>query len=189
MQLSEAIIWYGIDHKNKQINKNGTSFGKYLLATHNIGIGIGIILSILFINKSKLTAQQFIPLLMGIIFFFYIVIVYYLPGKYPDETYPLNKSCDKSCQNPSNRLLWRYPHSWYAASYLISVIIMFIWIKPMSSKILLMSFFSITFGATFFVNPKTVGSVWCFSTSFLTPLIVVANYFLIRNLSSDKIMT
>jgi hypothetical protein len=49
IQLSEMMIWYGIDNNNTKINKSGTSYGKYLLATHNIAISIGIIISLLFI--------------------------------------------------------------------------------------------------------------------------------------------
>ena len=48
MQFSELLIWYGIDTDNDNLNRFGTSYGKYLLATHNIAIGIGIILSIIF---------------------------------------------------------------------------------------------------------------------------------------------
>ncbi|NDE11875.1 MAG: hypothetical protein EBZ95_15155, partial [Chitinophagia bacterium] len=36
MQLAEALIWKGIDTNNKSLNKIGTSYGKYFLASHNI---------------------------------------------------------------------------------------------------------------------------------------------------------
>jgi len=36
MQLAEMLIWHGIDTNNENLNKFGTSYGKYLLATHNI---------------------------------------------------------------------------------------------------------------------------------------------------------
>ena len=73
MQFSELLIWYGIDTDNDNLNRFGTSYGKYLLATHNIAIGIGIILSIIFISKKKLKITDFIPLAIGILFFMYIV--------------------------------------------------------------------------------------------------------------------
>ena len=189
MQLSEAMIWRGIDTDDTDLNKKGTTYGKYLLATHNIGIGIGIILAILFVNRSKISPKQFIPLLAGILFFAYVVIFEYLPKKYADVTFPHDRVCEKNCQSPENRLKWPYPHRWYLASYLISLVIMLLWVKPMSSKILFVIFFSVTFGLTAFVNPNTVGSVWCFSTSFLAPLVLVINYFLTRNTSSSNMLT
>ena len=67
------------------------SIGKYLLAVHPFAIGLGIILSILFVSKRNLILTDFIPILLGTFFFIFIVVYYYLPGGYPDETYPLKK--------------------------------------------------------------------------------------------------
>ena len=61
MQLSEMMIWYGIDKDDLLWNKRGTTFGKYLLATHNFAIGLGIILSLYFISKQKIQPKDFIP--------------------------------------------------------------------------------------------------------------------------------
>lgn len=188
MQLSEAMIWHGIDTKNLELNKRGTAFGKYLLATHNFAIGLGIILSIILISKRKIKIIDFIPIILGILFFLYIVFYYYIPKKYPDVTFPLKDSC-KSCQNPNNRLQWSYPHKWYNQSFLLSVIICLIWIKPNKSKTLFLVFFTISFMLAYYTHPKTVGSIWCWSTSFLAPLIVLINYYMIRNTDSKLLLT
>lgn len=189
MQLSELIIWYGIDTNNIGLNKMGTSFGKYLLATHNLAIGIGIVLSIIILSKRKLKIIDFIPIIIGLLFFVYISIYVYLPNKYPDLTYPLNKICDKNCQNPENRLKWPYPHAWYIYSYILSIILMFLWIKPNRSKYLLLVIFSFTFILAFIIYPRTVGSVWCLSASIIAPLIVFLNYNIIKNQKSKNILS
>lgn len=61
MQLSEALIWYGIDTNNDFFNELGTSFGKYSLATHNIGMSLGIILCYLD-KENKIDWQHVLPL-------------------------------------------------------------------------------------------------------------------------------
>jgi hypothetical protein len=180
MQLSEAFIWKGIDTNNINLNKRGTTYGKYLLATHNIAIGLGIIIAIL-VNKQKLKIVDFLPIIAGIIFFLFIYFKYYIKNNYPDVTYPVNKSCsDKNCQNAENRLKWPYPHQWYIGSYAISLIILLFFIKPVKSKIFLSAIFTITLLVSTFIYPKSVGSVWCFSTSWLAPIIVLVNYFLVN---------
>jgi hypothetical protein len=134
MQLSEAIIWYGIDNNDTDINKFGTAYGKYLLSVHNLAIGIGIILSVLFISRRKLKITDFIPLILGTTFMLYIFMHYY-SSNYSNTTYPLNNCRDKSCQNSENRLAWPFPHGWYGFSYAMSIVIMLIWIKPTNVKI------------------------------------------------------
>ena len=81
IQLSELLIWHGIDTNNDEINKAGTSYGKYLLAMHNIGLSIGIILSIIYISKKELTLLNFTPLIVSILFFIFVLVIYYLPNK------------------------------------------------------------------------------------------------------------
>ena len=98
MQLSEALIWKGIDENNIKLNEIGTSFGKYLLATHNIAIGLGILI----VSKK----YSILPLLIGI-----IVILYYYQNNIK-VNYPCN---DKNCQNNNNRLEW--PYGIYIALY------------------------------------------------------------------------
>lgn len=189
MQLSELMIWKGLDTNNIKLNETGTTFGKYLLATHNMAIGLGIILSVLFISKRKLKLTDIIPLIVGIIFFICISLFVYLPKNYPSVTYPYSTSCKKECNNPENRLKWPYPHSWYIFSYIISIIIMFIWIKPQSSRFIFLLLFSLSFLIAAVIYPNTVGSVWCWSTSFIAPAIVLINYYFIRNEKSINILT
>jgi hypothetical protein len=192
MQFSELLIWHGIDTKNDNLNRFGTSYGKYLLATHNIAIGIGIILSIIFISKKQLKITDFIPLVIGILFFMYVVFFYYLPKKYPDITLPLDPSCrdgtDK-CQNPNNRLKWTWPHEWYLEGYAISCIILLVFIKPTKSKIWLGLVFSVSLIVSYIFNPKVIGSIWCFNTAIIAPILVIVNYMLIKNLNSTDILT
>lgn len=191
MQLAEMLIWHGIDTNNENLNKFGTSYGKYLLATHNIAIGLGIILYIHCVKKQKLEIKDFIPLIIGILFFIFIFIIYYLPNNYENLTYPLDKSCvdiDK-CQNPNNRLKWPWPHDWYIYSYIISLILLFIYIRPLNSMIWLGSMFTITFIYMLVFNKKVVGSLWCFSTAILAPILVIVNYFLIKGINTQSILT
>lgn len=189
MQLSEIMIWYGIDTNNINLNIKGTSFGKYLLATHVMAIGFGIVLSKLLISKSKLKLFDFIPIIIGILFFITIVIFVYSPNNYSNSTYPLNKKCTKDCQNPENRLKWPYPHDWYIYSYILSIIILFIWIKPVKTKYLLLFIFTFTFILSFLIYPRTVGSIWCLSASLIAPLIVLINYYLIKGINNKNILT
>lgn len=192
MQFSEMLIWYGIDNNNTKINKFGTSYGKYLLATHNIAISVGIIISILFISKKSFNISYLIPLIISILFFMFIVIFYYLPNKYPDITLPLDKSCTDTtnkCQNPNNRLNWEWPYSWYIYGFIISLIFIFIYIKPLNSKIWLSLVFISTLIYMLIFNRTVVGSLWCFSAAILAPLIVLVNYFIIKNMDSTDILT
>ena len=191
MQLTEMLIWHGIDTNNENLNKFGTSYGKYLLATHNIAIGLGILLYVHFVKKQKLEIKDFIPLIVGILFFIFIFIIYYLPNNYEHLTYPLDKSCvdvDK-CQNPNNRLKWPWPHDWYIYSYIISLILLFIYIRPLNSMIWLGAMFTITFIYMLVFNKKVVGSLWCFSTAILAPILVIVNYFLIKGENPQNILT
>jgi len=191
MQFSEMLIWYGIDTKNENLNKFGTTYGKYLLATHNIAIALGIIVSIIIISKKSLKFTDFIPLIISVLFFIFIVFFYYLPKKYPDITLPLDKKCvDKTdkCQNPNNRLNWEWPHEWYGYSFILSLIIVTLFIKPIKSKIWLITIFSLLFLYMLIYNKKVIGSLWCFSTAILAPLIVIVNYLIIKNESSNNIL-
>ena len=192
MQFSEMLIWYGIDHNDTKINRFGTSYGKYLLATHNIAISIGIIISVLIISRKSFNISYLIPLVISILFFMFIVIFYYLPNNYPDITLPLDKNCTDStnrCQNPNNRLNWEWPKTWYIYGFIISLILLFIYIKPLNSKIWLSFVFVSTFIYMLIFNKTVVGSLWCFSTAILAPLIVLVNYFIIKNMDSSDILT
>lgn len=188
MQLSEMMIWYGIDKSDTNWNKAGTTFGKYLLATHNLAIGIGIVLSIVLISKRSLKFTDFIPAIVGLGFFAVIAMAIYLPGKYPDTTWPYKRICSDKCQSPENRLKWPYKHNWYIFSYVISIIIMFLYIRPKPSRFLMLVMFSVSFVVAALIYPNTVGSVWCWSTAFLAPVIVLVNYYLIKNEPSSELL-
>lgn len=188
MQFAEMVIWYGIDTNDKNINQFGTSYGKYLLATHNIAIGLGILLYIHCVKKEKLEIKDFIPMIVGILFFIYIYVFYYLPNDYEHLTYPLDKSCvdvDR-CQNPNNRLKWPWPHDWYIYSFIISLILMIIYVRPINSTIWLGFVFTSTFVYMLESNIKVVGSMWCFSTAILAPILVIVNYFLLKKTKNPQ---
>jgi hypothetical protein len=203
MQLSEMMIWHGIDNNDKNWNKTGTTFGKFLLPIHNFAIGLGIILSVIFISKRNLKPTDFIPIVVGTLFYLGIVVFVYLPNKYPDMTFPLSKTCNKcenpnsnvtkkpcnNCQNPENRLIWPYPHMWYGLSFVISLFILFFWIKPENSQKTMLIFFSLSFLMAILIYPRTVGSVWCWSTSFIAPVIVLVNYYLIKDSPNSLLLT
>lgn len=191
IQLSELLIWHGIDTNNEDLNRLGTSYGKYLLATHNIAFSVGIILSIIFISKKNLKLTDFIPLVISILFFMYVIFFIYLPKNYPDITLPLDPNCnDKDkCQNPDNRLEWKYPTIWYLFSYVICMLIVIGYIKPINSKICITAFFTLTLIFSAILKPKNVGTIWCFSSAILAPVLVTVNYYLIKNLNSSDIIT
>lgn len=178
MQLSEAIIWTAIDKRNLSMNKAGTKYGQYLLPSHNIGIGLGIIIAAL-MSGSKLTFYTILPLLIGIVFYAVIVLWPYRTEKYEDVTYPADKCNTGECGSFGNRLRWPYPHAWYAFSFLISLCIMIIYVKPNSSKVFLGMMFSISFIVALLWYPKSVGSVWCFMAAILSVILVIGNYLLI----------
>lgn len=182
MQLAEAFIWKGIDENNLKLNRIGTSYGKYLLPTHNFAIGLGLIFSVLLIQKRSLVLRDFIPLVIGIIFYGIIVLLY-AHTKSKDVTFPANQcsSNPRECQNWGNRLRWPFPHRWYVASYIISLILLFTFYDGSSrSKIFLLISFSVLFAGTALITPHSVGSAWCFSTAIAAPLIVGVNWLITR---------
>jgi hypothetical protein len=189
MQLSEIMIWRGVDTDNVELNKKGTSYGKYMLATHPMAIGIGIILSLLFISKQKLKPTDFIPLIVGVIFFTFICIKYYAPNNYDGVTYPVKTCSDENkCKDGDNRLKWPYPFEWYTYSYIISLLIIVFFIKPTKNIYCFFFIFTLTLIMTYIIYPKTVGTVWCWSTSFIAPVIVLISWYLIRNCRSEDIL-
>lgn len=182
MQLAEAFIWKGIDENNLKLNRVGTSYGKYLLPTHNFAIGLGLIFSVLLIQKRSLTIHDFIPLTIGITFYG-IIMILYANTKSKNVTFPANQCFPnpRECQNWGNRLRWSFPHSWYAISYVISLLLLFIFYDgPFRSKIFLLAAFSLLFAGTAFIVPHSVGSAWCFSTAIAAPVIVGINWLLTR---------
>jgi hypothetical protein len=182
MQLAEAFIWKGIDENNLKLNRIGTAYGKYALGTHNFAIGLGLIFSVILIQKRELMMRDFIPLVIGIIFYGIIMMIY-ANTKSLDVTFPANQCSPnpRECQNWGNRLRWPFPHKWYVISYVISLVLLFLFYDgPIRSKIFLLIIFSILFAGTAIITPNSVGSAWCFSTAVAAPVIVGINWLLTR---------
>ena len=183
MQLAEAIIWSGIDSDNLNRNRTGTAYAKYSLPTHNIALGLGLIFTALLVEKRSLMLRDFVPLVVGLIFYGAVMILY---SRTPsaDVTFPANQcsTVPRDCQNWGNRLRWPFPHQWYSYSYLISLVILFLFYDgPMSSKVFLLVTFSVLLLGTAIAAPRSVGSIWCFSTAIMAPFIVGMNWVLTRS--------
>ena len=73
MQLSEVIIWLGVDTNSETLNRVGTTIGKYTLPSHNIAIGIGVLIAYWGARKN---AIYWIPLIVGVIFYTGVMINY-----------------------------------------------------------------------------------------------------------------
>jgi hypothetical protein len=190
MQASEAMIWKGIDDNNVPLNKGGTKYGQYLLPSHLFAVGLGYLLAEYFVQKKAIKPHHFVPVLVGLIFYFVIIFGPYRTEKYEDVTYPADKNCkDKSCQNNGNRLQWPYPHSWYVYGYILCIIFTIICVKPFWSKIYISALFTISFILSCLIYPKSVGSFWCFSAAIIAPLLVIGNYLIIRNNPNTQIFT
>lgn len=176
IQLSEMLIWRGIETNNMSLNKIGTSFGKYMLPTHNIALAIGIIISLYLSHTLKL--KDFIPLVVSIIFLLYVVCIFYKKNT-PPITYPYE-------HNVNNRLEWTFPTVWYLLSFVISIVLVICYIKPKTSLLLFLSVYILSFLFLMFSTNKSMfGSLWCFSAAVLAPIIVLLNYFIIRNQPSQ----
>jgi len=174
MQLAEAFIWKGIDTNNEKWNERGTAYGKYILPTHNIAISIAIL-----IIFGISTPSNLLPLICSL--FFYTIILYiYSIYPHPNKTYPFIMCSDRSCQNDKNRLQWPFPTTWYLYSFILSIILISIYVKSLVSKLFLLFFFIITYLFFLFKNPNTMSSMWCFYSAILAPFIVIGNYFLTR---------
>ena len=74
MQLSEILIWYGIDNKNDKINRIGSIIGKYTLPLHNFAIGIGILIAY---RDNLEDLKTWLPVLVGLIFYLIVIFLYY----------------------------------------------------------------------------------------------------------------
>ena len=180
VQLSECMIWYGIDTGSELYNRMGTFLGKYSLPTHTIAIGLGILIGLHF-HGHTLKWTNYVPLISGIVLFIVVVSCVY---KKTDNalTYPSDPSCkDRSCQNNNNRLQWPYQTSWYAISFLLSILILTYYIYPKSSLMLIVLSFIITYVLFIHIFKQDNGSVWCFSAAVLAPVLVLINGYLIKD--------
>jgi hypothetical protein len=139
---------------------------------------LGIILSVLIIQKKKLTTRYFIPLLCGIILYLYVVLVPYRKN-YSTLSFPYNRN--KDCKDPNNRLKWPFPDNWYLIIFFLILLFVLIYFKPSHSKLLFFAFFIITFIISKIIFPNTSSSFWCFAAAICAPLLVLANYYIIRN--------
>jgi hypothetical protein len=190
MQLAELLIWRGIDTKNPTLNKVGTAIGKWSLPLHNVAIGLGILLSTALIAKRPLRLPDYLPLVIGLLFFG-IIVLFWFP-KEPDsasETFPSQPLCaDRKCQNSKNRLQWPFPHHYYWVSFLVSMAIMLIWLRPLSLEIWYVFLFAITaYLATQNQTRETQGSTWCYTTALIAPLVAIGGHFIIRKLPNSAI--
>ena len=174
IQLSEALIWKGLDDGNTTLNKIATNYGKYTLPTHLFAIGLGILLT----TKGK----SYIPLVIGIFFYVFVVSFYYDNSK-NELTYPLDRNCRKECQNNDNRLQWPFYDGelWYGYSCIIGFIFICMYLPTNSQKIMITMILALTYLFSFLFyknNTKSLASVWCFSSAIIAPIIVLAGYYL-----------
>ena len=177
MQLAEAIIWIGIDKNNKSINKIGTKLAKYSLPLHNIAIGIGILIAF-WAYKNNL--KYWIPLIIGILFYIIVLVIYH---KNRNSEQQFTSHCDlpkdsDRCTNISARLQWPFPHEWYMYSFLISLVIMFVYIKPLfPNGAIIGSFYALLWLITLYLGKTQVhGSFWCWSAAIFAPILVIMIY-------------
>ncbi len=178
MQLAEALIWKGIDTDNVELNKIGTAVAKYSLPSHVFAVGLGYLIAIR-LQKKSYTIYDTIPLCLGILFYIIVLFTVY-QQKMETTTFP-KEVVPTSCQNPNNRLLWPFPHQkWYLVGFAICILT-FLFAKTMkrSSKLVISSFFVLTFVASLVASKVTIGSFFCFSTAILAPFLVIINYFLV----------
>lgn len=174
MQVSEMLIWSGLDNNNLDLNRVGTLIGKYTLPLHGIAIGLGLLWSM-----GVVTYINVIPLLIGILFALYVFVVAYAKDM-PTVTYPYNKCYKPECQNWNNRLEWPYPVDWYKPLSVTFGILMMFYLKPFPLNIITPAFYAVSglIVSYLFTVSGIIGSVWCLSTALIAPLIVLAQYML-----------
>lgn len=157
IQLAEAIIWYGIDTDSESINKIGTLLLKYFLATHLIGIGIGI-----YVNSAIIW-----PFLVGIGFFLCVCVLYWFkPGA--KTTLP----------GPKGRLEWKFPMWWYTIPYILFIVFMLMFLPTRESKIFIISVYTLLLFIA--MSTRATESMWCFLSAVAAPIVVFVNYWLMK---------
>tara|TARA_E500000178_G_C17018749_1_gene754296 strand:+ start:1865 stop:2497 length:633 start_codon:yes stop_codon:yes gene_type:complete len=164
IQFSEILIWYALNNNNNKINKIGTQYGKFLLPAHNIAIGLGI----------YFTSGQILPLLIGLVFYISIIIYYNVNCDCDEITkLPECKSSGKKCDKFAGKLQWPYPHDWYLISFIITTLLLFIYVKPFNISLLIVLFYWFFYVITWFINfYNAYGSYWCWIMALTTPIIV-----------------
>jgi len=181
IQLSEALIWRGIDTKNDGLNRFGTIYGKYMLPTHLFALGLGIILEKLK-NGKTLKKIDYLPISLGVIFYLYVYFnVYNKQSKQEindNLTYPLNKSENKCSY--TNRLKWNYPTSWYIYGFIATFIVICFNIRKMPYGIFTFSMYTLALliSIYFFRKYNSVSTIWCFAAAVISPIVVLLNFYL-----------
>ena len=179
VQLGEALIWQGIDTDDLELNRKGTVFIKYMLPAHLLFLGIGIAIF------TKSSIFSFIPLLVGMVFFLSICVYYTLPSSIkdpnePDVSFPAQRGCMKrECQNNDNRLQWPFHDKYYLVEAILIFVILYVFL-PQKSAILLITFFVLTLIVSRVLYRFSASSMWCFLSAVLAPILVVMNYYVLR---------
>lgn len=167
IQLSEVFIWWGLNTNNQILNRFGTAWGKYLLPAQIFIIGLGIYLH----------TKDVIPLIIGILVYL-IVLLIYSKHNHSDVTF---YKCGDNCVKYSGKLVWPYPYNWYSFTYAIFIILFMIYVRPLQSKVFIISIFTLTYIVSKMLNyNNAIGSFWCWTTSAFTPIIVIINTMLIK---------
>jgi len=176
MQLSEVFIWKGLTDNNVSLNRFGTAYGKYLLPAHNLAIGLGIYLH----------TKNILPLIIGALFYL-IVMLIYARDKADDTT---KAGCGSNCNRLFGKLQWPYKHNWYIWGFIISLLLLILYVNPLYSKLYLVGIFSLTLAMVALLDyNKAIGSFWCWSTAILAPLIVLVNTYIIKNYGGKNVMS
>ena len=63
---------------------------------------------------------------------------------------------------------------------LVIIVIAIYYIKPIKSRLLLLTFFISTLIITWIIKLRNTGSLWCFVTAILAPILVILNYYIIK---------
>lgn len=178
IQLAEAFIWYSLKTKNLGLNSFGTVFAKNVLSAHNLALGVGILLALYLFGKT-VCPGDYVPLALGVA----VVVWVYFSATTTDEveryTFP-----DKCTGN----LKWTFPHSWYIFTYILSLIVILIWVKPLLSRLLFIGVFTALLFATLKIFPNTVGSLWCWLAAISFPAVVGLNWLIVRDLGVDDVL-
>lgn len=185
IQLSEAIVWRGIDTSQSSLNRIGTLYAKYTLPLHLLFVGIGVVMMNNMTDMSNI--KKWLPLALGIIFYIGVVWFYSLPSSIKswvdknetDMSFPANRACMvRECQNNENRLQWPFVDKWYALQTILMYIIFIIYL-PWKQSAVLCIFFTATFFVSEVMYKWSASSIWCFLSAILAPVLVLANnYFL-----------
>ena len=147
-----------------------------------MGVLIVALISIKKGKQTKLEMKDWLPIIIGIVFFLLVIQCYYKQSSnHEPYTFPENKNCMKrECQNNQNRLVWPFPDTWYVASYVISLIFLYLYGHNNTSSIFLSLAFTITWIVSKTIYPVARSSVWCFSAAILAPIIVLINGILVK---------